>query len=127
LKAYTLNSKLESGLSSLFGVYPYSANDIPIATVVATILQPHHSRGIEWSVEILRCEGTDKERTMKNLLSVMFLATLMVCFAILAGGCQGYADVNSRVAATPTSAPSDEANPNGSGTGNDWYNLENQW
>lgn len=64
---------------------------------------------------------------MKKTVALWVLAALMVCSVILAGGCQGYADVNSRVAASPTSAPSDEANPNGSGTGNDWYNIENEW
>jgi hypothetical protein len=63
---------------------------------------------------------------MKKLFVLLVLAAAMFGSAVLVGGCQ-YADVNNRVAATPTSAPSDEAPPNGSDTGNEWYNIENQW
>jgi hypothetical protein len=63
---------------------------------------------------------------MKRLFVLSVLAGVMFCSAILAGGCQ-YADVNDRVAATPASGPGDEVPPNGSDTGNEWYNIENQW
>ena len=63
---------------------------------------------------------------MKKSFVLLVLAVLMFCSAILAGGCQ-YADVNDRVAATPASGPGDVPNPNGSDTGNEWYNIENQW
>jgi hypothetical protein len=64
---------------------------------------------------------------MKKSFVLSVLAAVMLCSAILAGGCQGYADVNDRVAATPASGPGDEAPPNGSDTGNEWYNIENHW
>jgi hypothetical protein len=59
---------------------------------------------------------------MKNLLAVLVLTVLAVVMfssAIFVGGCQQSSDVNGRVAATPTTAPSDDASQNDNGS--EWY------